>query len=127
MVGVTTSYLTENKMNKINTKQKINIGDKNIIVLDNEQWYVEIKWVSRLGADLQIKDKIYKHSWGLSTHIHFKNILMCQMWFAEYLKHNNWNRLFGLPQRTVEHCRKKYGEDWYESRQKVFKEKARIE
>ena len=113
--------------NKINPKQKINIGDKNIVVLDNEQWYVEINWVSRLGIDLQIKDKIYKKAWGTSTHIHCKNILMCQMWFAEYLKHNKWNRLFGLPQSTVDHCRKQYGEDWYESRQKLFKEKAGIE
>ena len=59
--------------------------------------------------------------------MYLKNILMCQMWFAEDLKHNNWNRLFALPQRTVEHCIKKYGEDWYESRQKLFKEKAGIE
>jgi len=113
--------------NKINPKQKINIGDKNIVVLDNEQWYVEISWVSRFGVDLQIKDKIYKHSWGLSTHIYFKNILMCQMWFAEDLKHNKWNRLFGLSQSTVDHCIKQYGQDWYESRQKLFKEKAGIE
>ena len=113
--------------NKINTKQKINIGDKNIVVLDNQQWYVEITWVSRLGADLQIIDKIYKHSWGLSTHIHFKNILECMMWFSKNLEHKKWNRLFGLPQSTVDYCRKKYGEDWYESRQKLFKEKAGIE
>ena len=113
--------------NKINTKQKINIGDKNIVVLDNQQWYVEIKWVSRFGADLQITDKIYKHSWGLSTHIHFKNILECMMWFSKYLEHKKWNRLFGLPQSTVDHCRKQYGEDWYESRKNLWKEKAGIE
>ncbi len=49
------------------------------------------------------------------------------MWFSKYLEHKKWNRLFGLPQSTVDHCRKKYGEDWYESRQKLFKEKAGIE